>query len=129
MGDTACPVAEQSLVWRLVLFILTAGGCRLLCRLESDHLRASDGIQKANNIEDRRTVADCQKLRKSQNAGDIVVDAYPLIYGFSMERARHYRERPRAIGLEDVTVRRYKRSERTLTRTLETLQNSTLGSA
>ena len=35
MGDTAWAVAEQSLMWLLVLFILTAGGCRLLCRLES----------------------------------------------------------------------------------------------
>ena len=102
---------------------IVKNGLRKNTKNKSDHhLRASDGIQKANNIEDRRTVADYQKLRKSQNAGDIVVDAYPLMYRFSMERARHYRERPCAIGLEDTTVRRYK------TRTLETLQNSTLGS-
>ena len=34
MGDTAWAVAEQNLVWLLVLFILTTVECRLLCRLE-----------------------------------------------------------------------------------------------
>ncbi|CAI5719346.1 unnamed protein product [Peronospora destructor] len=92
----------------------------------------SDGIHwsiAANNIEDQRTAADCQKLRKVQVARGIVFYANPLIHGFPWSVPDTIANKHVLLALKKQPFRRYKGSDSALTRTLETLQDLAEGSA
>ena len=68
-------------------------------------------------------IEDCPRFRKGQNAGVSVIYANPLIYGFPWSEPDTIANKDVLLTLENQPFRRYKGSENTLTRMLETLQD------
>merc|ERR1712137_77420 len=122
------PHLTHDYVWESVVtghirgvVIATAPGQRGVIELEQQ----SNGIHwtlAATNTEDRYTEADCQQLRRAQDAGGIVFQAHPLLHGLPWSVPDSVANRHVLLAIKKQAFQRCKGSEYSLRPTLQGLR-------